>query len=245
MKIKGTIIGDITRRSTIYRVFPRHRFFELFEERKNALVWPTKWDDPFENFILRSPVRTASGEKGEFGFHKYLYGQCWTLHKRSDAMWRICSPEKDAVRIRTNVGKLIDSLSEANKGSETDRCFIGKVTYPTDAKLRKFARTVFKDGLTTEAVARSLLVKRNAFEHEDEVRLIYFEGDQTVHENGVYKYPLDPHVVFDQVMIDPRMSYKKYVSFKKEIIEKTGFDEARIKRSLLYKPPAGFMVVIP
>lgn len=109
----------------------------------------------------------------------------------------------------------------------------------------KFARTVFKDGLSAHAVARSLLVKRNAFEHEDEVRLIYFEGDRVLHENGVYKYPLEPHAVFDQVMIDPRMSYKKYVSFKDEIIEKTGFDEARIKRSLLYKPPEGFIIEIP
>ena len=46
-------------------------------------------------------------------------------------------------------------------------------------------------------------------------------------------------------MIDPRMSYKKYVSFKDEIIEKTGFDEARIKRSLLYKLPEGFIIEIP
>ena len=66
-----------------------------------------------------------------------------------------------------------------------------------------------------------------------------------MHENGVYKYLFEPHAVFDQVMIDPRMSYKKYVSFKDEIIEKTGFDEARIKRSLLYKLPEGFIIEIP
>ena len=57
MKSVGTTFGDITRRPAIYRVFPRHRFFELFEEKKNALVWPTMWEDPFENFILRSRVR--------------------------------------------------------------------------------------------------------------------------------------------------------------------------------------------
>ncbi len=74
MATPGTIIGSITRCTTIYRVFPRHRFFELFAERKNALVWPTKWDDPFENFVLRSPVRTAAAETGEFGFHKVLFG---------------------------------------------------------------------------------------------------------------------------------------------------------------------------
>jgi len=46
-------------------------------------------------------------------------------------------------------------------------------------------------------------------------------------------------------MIDPRMSYKKFCTFKDEIVARTGCDEARIKRSLLYKPPAGFVVEIP
>lgn len=245
MAKRSTIIGDIIRRTPIYRVFPRNRFFELFDEKKNALVWPTMWEDPFENFILRSPVRTAAGEPGEFAFHEDVYGQCWTLKKRSDAMWRIYSPKTDAVRVRTTVGRLIDSLCAANKGVTNDCCFIGKVDYPPDFKLKKFARTVFKDGLNAEAVARSLLKKRDAFEHEDEVRLIYFDGQNSKHDGGVYKYELNPHAVFDQFMIDPRMSYKDFCTFKDEIVARTGIDEARIKRSLLYKPPEGFVVEIP
>lgn len=245
MKSNGTIIGDITRRTAIYRVFPRKWFFKLFEEDKNALVWPTMWDDPFENFILRSPVRTAAGETGEFSFHEDVYGQCWTLKKRSDAMWRIYSPKTDAVRVRTTVGRLIDSLCAANRGVTNESCFIGKVDYPPDYKLKEFARTVFKDGLSAKAVARSLLKKRDAFEHEDEVRLIYFEGQNSKHDGGVYRYELNPHAVFDQFMIDPRMSYKDFCTFRNEIVARTGIDEARIKRSLLYKPPEGFIVEIP
>ena len=241
----GTVFGKITRSTIIYRVFPRDRFFQLFEEGMNALVWPTKWEDPFENFVLRSPVRTAAGELGEFGFHKDVYGQCWTLHKASDAMWRIYSPKKDAVRLRTTVGKLLDSLCGANNNKENDCCFIGRVTYPKEAKLKKFARTVFKNGLTAEAVARSLLVKRRAFVHENEVRIIYFEGDQIVHAEGVYKYPLNPNAVFDQIMIDPRVSCESFTNFKDEIGKRTGFKVECIKRSLLYKPPEGFTIEVP
>lgn len=245
MARRSTIAGDITSDTTIYRVFPRNRFFELFDEKKNALVRPTMWEDPFENFILRSPVRTAAGETGEFGFHNDVYGQCWTLQKRSDAMWRIYSPRTDAVRVRTSVGRLVDSLCAANKGASNDSCFIGKVDYPPDFKLKKFARTMFKDGLTAEAVARSLLKKRNAFKHEAEVRLIYLEGQNKKHDGGVYKYALDPHATFDQFMIDPRMSYQKFCTFKDEIVARTNIHESSIKRSLLYKPPEGFVVEIP
>ena len=242
---RGTVIGKIARDTTIYRVFPRDRFFQLFQEGKNALVWPTKWEDPFENFILKSPVRTASGEVGKFGFQNDVYGQCWTLHKASDAMWRIYSRDMDAVRLRTTVGKLLESICAANKGNEMDRCLIGRVTYPTEPKLKKLAQTVFKDGLNAKAVAQSLLVKRKAFKHEKEVRIIYFEGEPTKHENGVYKYPLNPLTVFDQIMIDPRMPYANFVQFKKEIIKETGFSTKRIKGSLLYKPPKGFIIEVP
>lgn len=140
---RGTVIGKIGRDRKIYRIFPKDRFFQLFEEKANALVWPTMWDDPFENFILRSPVRTAAGETGTFGFHEDVYGQCWTLHTASDAMWRIYSPKKDAVRLRTTVGKLLDSLCAANSGKENDSCFIGKVAYPNEAKLKKICSDSF------------------------------------------------------------------------------------------------------
>jgi hypothetical protein len=41
------------------------------------------------------------------------------------------------------------------------------------------------------------------------------------------------------------MSHRDFKSFKDEIVEKTGFKEERIKRSLLYKPPEGFTINIP
>lgn len=99
--------------------------------------------------------------------------------------------------------------------------------------------------MSAEVVARSLLAKRKAFEHEREVRIIYFEGSDIKHPNGVYKYDLDPKAVFDQIMIDPRISYDQYKICRDEIVERTGFDKSLIKRSLIYKPPDGFEIEIP
>lgn len=243
--IRGRVIGEISQNTKIYRIFPRERFFQLFAERKNALVRPTMWEDPFENFILRAPVRTSAGEIGQFGFHKDVYGQCWTLHKASDAMWRIYSPQRNAVRLRTTVGKLLASLCKANDLDTGFRCFIGRVRYPKSAELQRFAQTLFRDGLTTEAVARSLLCKRRAFEHEKEIRLVYIESGKLVHDEAVYKYSLDPYAVFDQIMIDPRISMEEYASFKNDILEITNFKETQIKRSLLYSPPENFIIEIP
>ncbi len=238
-------IGEIDRDAKIYKILKREYFFELFEDKKNALVLPKKWQDPFENVILNAEVRTASGETGRFSFHEDVYGQCWTLHTASDAMWQIYSEKKNALRVRTTVGKLIDSLCAAHGNWADATCFIGKVDYLSEAKLKAFARTIFKDGITPAAIARSLLVKRNAYKHEREVRLIYIERKYKKHANGVYKYDIDPHALFDQAMIDPRVLYGKYVPFKKQVMKRTGLSDNQIMRSLLYRQPEGFVVDIP
>ena len=100
-------------------------------------------------------------------------------------------------------------------------------------------------GITPPAIARSLLVKRNAYRHEREVRLIYIEHEKRKHENGVYKYDIAPHTLIDQVMIDSRVTYERYVPLKKDLMKRTGLSDKQIKRSLLYRQPKGFIVEVP
>lgn len=242
MKIFGKKIGPETK---IYRIFPRDRFRQLFQEKKNALVLPTMWDDPFENAILKAKVQTSNGELGSFSFHSDVYGQCWTLETASDAMWQIYSRSRDAVRVRTTVGRLIESLGASQGDWAHVSCFIGRVEYMSEKRLRKFGSTVFKAGITPDAVAQSLLAKRRAYKHENEVRLIYFEPGNTKHPKGVFKYALDPSSLIDQVMVDGRVSYTDFLPFKEEVMKLTGLPEKMVKRSLLYRPPKDFVIELP
>ncbi len=244
MNTDANLIGQIDRDAWIYRIFLQDRFFELFETRENALVSPGKWQDPFENVFLNAPVRTASGETGRFSFHGDVYGQCWTLHKASDAMWQIYSGKKNGIRVRTTVGKLIDSLCTAKGKWAHATCFIGRVQYLSDRKLKEFGQTVFKDGVTPTAIARSLLVKRKAYEHEREVRLVYMDPETIQHQDGVYKYPIQPLDLIEQAMIDGRFD-GNYPNFKDQIMKRTGLSGEQVKRSLLYRQPDGFVVEIP
>ena len=88
-------------------------------------------------------------------------------------------------------------------------------------------------------------MKRKAFEYEREVRLIYIKRSKEKRANGVYKYRLDPYDVFDQVMIDPRMSDENYLKYRDEIVSKTNFDKSKVKHSELYKQPKGLIVRNP
>lgn len=242
MPAEQSIIGDIRPDTRIYRVFPQMRFFSLFEERRNALLRPQKWDDPFENVFLQSPVVFPNGENGPIGFHNDVYGQCWTLETASDAMWQIYSKNGDGIRVRTTVGKLINGMRAANKIAADVRCFIGRVRYLSDNRLKQFGKSMFTEYSGAEAIAQSLLVKRNAYKHENEVRLIYISPDSTREGDFVYKYDIDPLALFDQAMVDGRVGWADFVTLKERIARWTGLPKSRIKRSLLYSPPKDFVV---
>lgn len=247
MNSNQNIFGKITEDTRIYRIFQRDWFFQLFEDKKNGLVRPSKWNDPFENVFLRAEVRSKSmpDKKGDFSFRNDLYGQCWTLGSASDAMWQIYSPCQDAIRVRTTVGKLIKSI-RAVKGNLADAtCFIGRVKYLSEKELSKFGKNVFSTAITGEACARSLIVKRKAYKHEKEVRLVYFEDTTTKHPDGVYTYDLDPLALIDQAMVDSRVSEIGYQFVKGEIMSRTRLEARQIRHSRLYRQPKNFVVKIP
>ena len=222
----------------VYRITTINRVKELFSSGLNTLVKPRKWDDPFENFILRSRVRLKSGEVVQYNLHEAMYGQCWTFHKASDAMWRIYAPDKNGIRLRSRVDLLGYWLAKAHPKLAEAQCRIGRVRYLRAQELEQVANATFDDdGIGLDELFASLLVKRKAFEHERELRLLYFElGEEAADQNELYNYPVDPHAMIDQMMLDPRLSGDEAESLKREIRSATGF-QGDIKRSLLYAPP--------
>lgn len=222
----------------IYRIISYNRFLELFDSRKNTLVKPKLWEDTFENFTLKSKIKYSNGIEIALDTHERLYGQCWTTSRASDAMWRIYSPDKRSVRIRTTVNKLFESISNANaKRAMVDSC-IGKVKYLSESQITSQAKQAFsKNGqMTFGNLFRSLLVKRKAFAHEKEIRLIQLDWGFQVPSDDIYRYEIDPHELITQVMIDPRVSHEEFKRIKADILTKTGY-KGDIKRSLLYRLP--------
>jgi len=221
----------------IYRVVSLERLVELFVSKENTLVKPKLWEDTFENFILQSPVQLSSGLVVNYDLHESMYGQCWTLHKSSDAMWRIYSQDKGGLRIRTTIKKLINSAcSYEAVGKKVTPC-IGKVEYLSDKGLQKRANTTFNDkGISKQNIFRSLLVKRAAFKHENEVRFLIDAWGHDDCSCDLFKYVLDPNDLIDQIMVDPRKSPEEYETVKHIIRASTGY-KGVIKRSLLYALP--------
>ncbi|KAF0190877.1 MAG: hypothetical protein FD165_2338 [Gammaproteobacteria bacterium] len=221
----------------VYRITTVERLKELFLSRSNTLVKPKLWNDPFENFILSSKVRMKSGKIVEYNYHERMYGQCWTFHKASDAMWRIYAPEENGVRLRSTIATLRRELDRAHPEHTDVKCCVGRVRYLSSRKMKQVANNTFDNyGIGVDRIFNSLLVKRPAFSHERELRLLYFEMDDSKLDEETYSYKVDPHVMISQIMLDPRLPLDAVESMREEIRSATGF-EGPIKRSLLYAPP--------
>jgi hypothetical protein len=232
------------RDSFVYRIVPVRRLFELFALKQNVLVKPKRWEDPFENFILNCRVQLANGASASFDFQDQFYGQCWTLQSASDAIWRIYSPKANAIRIRSTIRRLADGLWQRCGKSASRSAFIGRVQYLTEPKLESFARGVFRSPeapTSAKLCATTLLVKRPAFRHESEVRLIFTPNNAKKVDSDFFYYPVDPNQLIDQIMIDPRMAMKAATALKQRIKSETGF-AGSVKRSLLYAPPPRWII---
>jgi hypothetical protein len=162
-------------------------------------------------------------------------------------LWADCHSDQATISTPPNAlirRSLVSSLRDIQGDWADSTCFIGRVKYVSETRLKAIGRKIFREFLMPEAIARSLLVKRCAYKHENEVRIVYFERKQVKHANGVYSYGVQPSSIIDQVMVDGRVSYDEFLLFKDEVINLTGLAEKQVKRSLLYRKPEGFVVEV-
>jgi hypothetical protein len=206
-------------------------------------VKPHKWEDPFENFILNWGASRA--QKGKVA-RPTVYGQCWTLGKASDAMWRIYSPTSNAVRVRSTVSKIVESLARVSK--PTQEAFVGRVKYPHENKLLERANAAIhllnSGKASMRTCAETLLLKRTMFTHEREVRLLLLSPEDGEDHRDLYHYDIDPHEMIDQVMLDPRIS-KAYADALRYGIQKQTSFKGEILHSMIYAPPDKRIVETP
>lgn len=238
----------------IYRIYPFNRFLELLKNKENALVKTELWEDPFENFLLKSIGKLPNGELFTINSRNKYYGQCWSLKKESDAMWRIYSQHiKDdltekliidniGIKVKSTIGKVFvdlfktqkEYINPKNKQPYNLFTFAGKVKYQKKEKLVELLSNAsnFLLDTTGKGQAESLMLKRLAFTHEREVRFVY-HNENSKPDDKVFKYKINPNECFEEIVVDPRISKENYLKIKK-ILKENGFKN-RIIQSGLYK----------
>lgn len=232
----------------IYRIYKLSRFKHLLGKNTDGLVSPTKWYDPFENFFLQNTKVKVSENESPIPLQNLAedwYGQCWSFEKETDAMWRIycpCPKIETGVKVKSTIRKLFENLQKVDSTNPQLQFFVGRVCYFTEHKIKQFmSKTTFSQIASSSGkeFARLLCIKRDEFKHESELRILFQDLDIGAGKRGVegvFDYQLDPNVVFEEIVLDPRITEQQENVQKAELINLGS--ALQIRKSTLYQSPS-------
>lgn len=203
----------------VYRLIEVHHLFELFESRLLTLVAPKLWDDPYENFLghCYGIVPSEPNRRYDYsGYAKLIFGNCWTLNQDNDATWRIYSPDKRRVKIKTTVKKLYSLVKRID--DQWFCSYLGKVSYLSESEIKSnISKAIKTESLFLNDMIKDFyLKKRDTFSEEREIRLLVRlvePGARIANANyqdpsnlDICRLPIgDPADFIDEVVFDPRM----------------------------------------
>jgi hypothetical protein len=84
-----------------------------------------------------------------------------------------------------------------------------------------------------------LLIKRNAFQHEREVRIAYNHPNSNANPHGNFKsFDIDPNSLFERLLFDPRVNDVDFGGLTKKIRD-SGYKKEIAKSTMYGKPDFG------
>jgi len=220
----------LTDETKLYRYISFRQFMDFVETQQISLSRIKNWPDTWEVPSAKLPTQTDGGpiRFSLWNHCESMFGQCWSLHEESDAMWRIYSPQNEGVVIQTSTKKfrLLQDIKHAT---------LGPVIYYDNLKTafdQIYSHPFREDyGFFAEA-----FLKRRAFEHEKEVRLVTADDPHCL----VRKLPegasrfyvgLDPHQFIEGITVDPRAD-DRYVEVLQKYCERAGITVGPVKSTL-------------
>lgn len=221
MNAYGLILDEsIKKNIKIYRYMTLGKFMCMVEKQEIHLAKIKSWEDKWE-------IPTDEAES-KYLYNNELYGQCWSLEGISDALWKIYSSNKEGILIETSPEKF-KLISDIKFG------ILSPVIYYND--LQK-ALSELKNAKDAKSIFGSGLLKRSAFKHENEVRLIVINNEKCLdkkYENCTHiNLKIDPFKFIEGIIVDPRAS-DWYLETIKLYCLRLGFNIIPIK-SDLYSP---------
>lgn len=227
----------------VYKYISLKYLLSIVKDKKLRIDKVAKWDDPYENFFMKEDYFMYSARYNESFLvdmeekKDRIYGQSWTIKEESDAMWRIYSSkqgniEDKAVKIKIQVEKLFNLVYKDNDCMSTT--WIGKVEYKTASEIQQWRENNNISNLLdfSENLKECLFMKRDSFEHEEEVRIIISKLN-TAPADEYLKFDISDIDIFEEFILDPRLSSTEVEKIT-QTLQGCGINKNLIKKSDLY-----------
>lgn len=238
----------------LYRIMPLKWLNVMIKERKNTLVRPSCWSDPYETNYSNSVIAT---EKGDIPLDaSHWFGQCWSICEESAIMWQAFQNHKESfVKIKVDAEGLMKGLSGSGNGLriailEYIRYFSPTLENDYKDKLHdvisfhKWTQNFIKHGVTLAELYPmfSLLTKRDLFKHEEEVRLLLFDKSSSVNQKKI-EYPFDPSLI-REIVVDPDTSRnnKRFYKIERDLCKILPNKDTIIRKSEIYADNKKFFI---
>lgn len=236
---------DFLSKNYLYKYMPLERALDMLT---NKMLWfanPTIWKDPFEKRFIEN-MYDVGGVQKPYPWKDRVYCMCATQTSTSEAYWYAYSASEIGVSIKFNRKKMLEELDRL--AAAGNRIYIGKVEYQKTKTIKgRLSSNSFLNpsgNLITslgkeELKVRLLLLKRIAYQYENEVRF-FIVRDKTAKQKGtLLKYTLPNTDLIESISLDPRIGPHTIELLRREFEEKYGFVSAsgtkrRVLRSLLY-----------
>ncbi len=215
-------------------------------ENTLTFVSPALWNDQFEKAFLFTDFKSKSF------LQKKIRCLCFRDNGavNEEAAWNAFAADKPdlPIRIRYNTEKLLENLQKYAQENNA-RIFIGNTIYglgiddiktiaQKDTDLYKL---FFKGKFSEKNYLSLLLIKRNAFVYENEVRIfIYYDnikGDTEKSKKLIEPIPLDYTDLIKEIKISPKCK-KSDIPLVKDVLErifKEKVSKNNIKQTNLYE----------
>lgn len=229
----------------LHKYMPLERVLEMLTNQSLWFANPTIWKDPFERRFIEN-VYDIGGAKKAFPWKDRVYCMCTTQTATSEAYWNAYSAGEIGVSIKFNRQNLLNELDRL--AAEGNRIYIGKVQYQQTQDIKAaITRNAFLNPLGTpitslgkeELKVRLLLLKRMAYQYENEVRFFIVRDKAAKQTGTLLKYSIPNTDLIDSISLDPRIGPMTIALLRNEFEDHYGFKplgrtQRRVQRSLLY-----------
>ena len=192
--------------TVLWNFMSTEKFLSLITSCQLNLARVDQFDDPWEGSITQGTADAINANWGVAApqsldllkqslarFRKRAFASCWHMNDHeSAAMWDLYARRNAGVAIRTSIKSLKNSLVC------TEELFVGRVNY------KDYSAHVVDMNMYSH-----ILLKRKSFEHEQELRIIYFEpqvsGTPVLAESAsrFKRIPVQLDVLLERVSIAP------------------------------------------
>lgn len=228
----------LTTGKVVNKFMPLERALNLLNTRKLWFANPREWSDPFERRFIDATY--AGGTK--FAWKDRVYCSCFTNNATSEASWNAYSKGDICIKFVIDRQELLNVLNNYLAANPHNQVYFDKVEYMQARSITKpLLKIPFRTHLTAGAKVTSmefkerlLLLKRKAFEYEDEYRAIIVKPKASKSKGILVDIP-NMHTLIKKVMIGPSVGDDTFSMLKKFFLNTYGFAAKDIERSDLYK----------